>query len=77
VNQALSLSSDYEVVECKIVFIRKEGIFVPSGPQTLKNPIVRNTLSLSQSGDKFILSGITVKHGDKQIKLDDKAYVIQ
>jgi hypothetical protein len=76
-NEALILSADYEVVECKIVFITKDGIFLPSGPQTLKNPIIRNMLSLSQSGDKLIFSEIIVKHGDQQLKLEDKAYVIQ
>jgi hypothetical protein len=77
INEALALSTDYEVVECKILFITKDGIFLPSGPQTLKNPIIRNMLSLSQSGDKLIFSEITVKHRDQQLKLEDKAYVIQ
>jgi len=71
-NEALGIPATYEVLKYTVMCIDSNATLILAHEEN-----IRSTFSRTSVGVKIIFTNILLKKGDRQIKLEDKVYVIK
>ena len=71
-NEALGIPATYEVLKYTVMHIDSNGISI-----SLQGENIKSIFSYALVGSKIIFTNILLKKGERQIKLEDKVYIIK